>query len=209
MWREAGEHHMKKLFNRMKTSIWLYPALYSAGSLLLSVLISFIDTRHAGTMSRYVHDVLFTSAPLAQAILGIIASAFITIATFTFSTAMVVLTMYSSSSPGVVVNFPQNQHNMKSLAVFLSCFSILSSCCCSRYRQGKTWLLAAGVGVLKSLVGVGTFWCLSTAFQPTSRPSGLIQRLQREAASLHSRPIKVVGRGGTYPVAGLAALAVI
>jgi uncharacterized membrane protein len=202
---------MKQLFNRMKTSIWLYPALYSAGFLLLSVLISFIDTRHAGTMSRYVHDVLFTSAPLAQAILGIIASAFITIATFTFSTAMVVLTMYSSQfTPRVVENFLNNQTTMKSFGVFLSGFiyAITSLLLLKTDRQ-ETLVLAAGVGVLYVIVGLVYFLVFVHSVSTYIQASGLIQRLQREAATCIASYHKFVAEAEPYPDSGLAALAVM
>ena len=202
---------MKKLFNRMKTSNWLYPALYSVGALLLSVFISFIDTRHGATMSRYVHDVFFTSAPLAQAILGIIASAFITIATFTFSTAMVVLTMYSSQfTPRVVENFLNNQTTMKSFGVFLSGFiyAITSLLLLKTDRQ-ETLVLAAGVGVLYVIVGLVYFLVFVHSVSTYIQASGLIRRLQQEASACIASYHKFVAASEPYPDSGLAALAVM
>lgn len=91
---------IRKIANRIRNSIWLYPAIYSVGALLLSVLISYVDQHFTEVLADYIPGLLYTNTALAQMVLGIIAGAFITIATFTFSTAMVVLTMYSSNSQG-------------------------------------------------------------------------------------------------------------
>lgn len=34
---------IRKIANKIRKSIWLYPAIYSVGALLLSVLISYVD----------------------------------------------------------------------------------------------------------------------------------------------------------------------
>ena len=84
---------MKKIINKIKTSIWLYPTIYSIGAFILSVGIKILETTYSDEMSLYLSTVFYTKSELAQTVLGIVASAFITIATFTFSTTMVVLTM--------------------------------------------------------------------------------------------------------------------
>ena len=114
---------MKKIINKIKTSIWLYPTIYSIGAFILSVGIKILETTYSDEMSLYLSTVFYTKSELAQTVLGIVASAFITIATFTFSTTMVVLTMYSSQfTPRVVENFLNNRVTMKSFGVFLSGF---------------------------------------------------------------------------------------
>ncbi len=176
---------IKRIFNRARNSIWLYPAIYSLGAVLLSVAIAFIDKYHSELFSHYIHGMFYTSAALAQSILGIIATAFITIATFTFSTAMVVLTMYSSQfTPRVVENFLNNQTTMKSFGVFLSGFIYaITSLLSLNVQRGETLVLAAGVGVLYVIVGLVYFLIFVHSVSTYIQASGLIQRLYREAAT--------------------------
>lgn len=174
---------IRKIVNKIRTSIWLYPAIYSGISLLLSVLISFIDQRYMGVMANYIHGLLFTTTSLAQAVLGIIAGAFITIATFTFSTAMIVLTMYSSQfTPRVVENFLSNQTTMKSFGIFLSGFiyAITSLLLIKSSNDGSP-VIAASVGVLYVIIGLIYFLIFINYVSTHIQASGLILRLHEEA----------------------------
>ena len=147
---------IRKIAYRIKTSIWLYPALYSVGSMLLAIGIAAVDQRFTGVSIYRALHVFATTTALAQAVLGIIAAAFITIATFTFSTAMVVLTMYSSQfTPRVVENFLNNQMTMKSFGVFLSGFIYAITSLLLIKESGESRLvIAASVGVLYIIVGL-------------------------------------------------------
>ena len=109
---------MKKVINRFRTSVWLYPTIYSLFSLTLSIIITIFSKLYADKIAYY-EDLFYTAPSLAQNVLGIVAGAFITIATFTFSTTMLVLTIYSSQfTPRVVGNFLNNKTTMKSFGVF-------------------------------------------------------------------------------------------
>ena len=147
---------IRKIAYRIKTSIWLYPALYSVGSMLLAIGIAAVDQRFTGVSVYRALHVFATTTELAQAVLGIIAAAFITIATFTFSTAMVMLTMYSSQfTPRVVENFLNNQMTMKSFGVFLSGFIYAITSLLLIKESGESRLvIAASVGVLYIIVGL-------------------------------------------------------
>ena len=99
----------KKLLDRIKRSIWLYPVLYSLGAIVLAVVVIFLDTDYFFDLAKIIPSLFLTSTEQARSLLSLIAGAFITIMTFTFSTTMVVLTMYSSQfSPRVVENFLAN-----------------------------------------------------------------------------------------------------
>ncbi len=174
---------MRKLLNKIKTSIWLYPALYSIGALLLSLSIKALETYFSEELSYYLSDLLYTSSELAQTVLGIVSGAFITIATFTFSTTMVVLTMYSSQfTPRVVENFLNNKVTMKSFGVFLSGFiySITSLLFTSRTSQDSL-VIAASVGVVYVIVGLVYFLMFIHNVATHIQASDLILRLQNEA----------------------------
>lgn len=95
----------------------------------MSAIIILIDN---GTLpiQQYIPNIFFTSVDLAKQILGTLAGALLTITTFTFSTILIVLTMYSSQfSPRVVDNFLTNKITMKVLGLFVGVF----------YRIIKKW----------------------------------------------------------------------
>ncbi len=174
---------MKKIINRIKTSIWLYPVIYSLFALILSIGVTLIDKAYADEMSNYLNDLLYTSSSLARTVLGIVANAFITIAIFTFSTTMVVLTMYSSQfTPRVVENFLNNEVTMKSFGVFLSGFiyAITSLLFTNAGEEGNV-VIAASVGVIYVIVGLVYFLVFIQSVSNHIQANDLISRLHKEA----------------------------
>lgn len=175
---------MKKIINRIRTSIWLYPTIYSLFALILSISVTMIDNAFADEMSNYLNNMLYTSSSLAQNVLGIVASAFITIAIFTFSTTMVVLTMYSSQfTPRVVENFLNNKVTMKSFGVFLSGFiyAITSLLFINISEEGNV-VIAASVGVIYVIVGLVYFIIFIQSVSNHIQANDLISRLHEEAS---------------------------
>jgi uncharacterized membrane protein len=174
---------IKKILNKIKTSIWLYPTIYSLFALALSFIITMIDQVYVDEMSSDLFDFFYTTTPLAQAVLGIIASAFITIATFTFSTTMIVLTMYSSQfTPRVVENFLNNETTMKSFGVFLSGFIYaITSLLFLNINENGNLVIAASVGVIYVIVGLIYFLVFIHNVSTHIQANGLILRLENEA----------------------------
>lgn len=181
---------IKKILNKIKTSIWLYPSLYSLIALALSFLTSLIDRFYSSGTHIFAFDFFYTSTNLAQSVLGIVASAFITIATFTFSTTMVVLTMYSSQfTPRVVENFLNNETTMKSFGIFLSGFIYaITSLLFLNINQSGNLVIAASVAVVYVIVGLIYFLVFIHNVSTYIQANGLILRLQKEAQ----------GKIGTY-----------
>ncbi|MDW7657263.1 MAG: DUF2254 domain-containing protein [Bacillota bacterium] len=174
---------MKKMINKFKTSIWLYPTIYSLFSLALSLIITIIDKLYARQIADYIHDIFYTTTSLAQTVLGIVAGAFITIVTFTFSTTMIVLTMYSSQfTPRVIENFLNNKITMKSFGVFLSgfIFAIISLLFINTNDDGNL-VIAASVGVIYVIIGLIYFLVFIHNVSTHIQASDLILRLQEEA----------------------------
>lgn len=175
---------MKKLINRIKTSIWLYPVIYSLFAIILAIGVTLIDKAYADEMSKYLNNLVYTSSSLAQAVLGIVANAFITIAIFTFSTTMVVLTMYTSQfTPRVVENFLNNKVTMKSYGVFLSGFiyAITSLLFINIGEEGNV-VIVASVGVIYVIVGLVYFIIFIQSVSNHVQANDLISRLHEEAS---------------------------
>ncbi|MEO1815830.1 MAG: DUF2254 domain-containing protein [Acetobacterium sp.] len=174
---------MKKIINKIRTSIWLYPTIYSLFAFVLSISITIIDKTCTDESLNYVNELFYTTSSLAQAVLSIIAGAFITISTFTFSTTMVVLTMYSSQfTPRVVENFLNNKTTMKSFGIFLSGFiyAITSLLFIDTNKDGNL-VIAASVGVIYIIVGLVYFLLFINNVSTHIQASDLISRLHEEA----------------------------
>ncbi|MBG0763400.1 MAG: DUF2254 domain-containing protein, partial [Tissierellales bacterium] len=138
------------------SSIWFYPAVYGFLSLLGAFFIILIDTRYLSQFHTSIPEILLTTPELARDIHGIIASAFITITTFTFSITMVVLTMYMSQlSPRVVENFLKNKSTMQSFGIFVGGFtySIVSLLFTRNTSEGYL-VISASIGVVYIIVGL-------------------------------------------------------
>ncbi len=175
--------NMKNLINKFRSSVWLYPVIYSLVALILSIVITFIDKTYTDELSYFVSGIFYTTPALAQTVLGIVAGAFITIATFTFSTTMVVLTMYSSQfTPRVVENFLNNETTMKSFGIFVSGFIYaVTSILFIDVSVDGNLILAASVGVVYVIVGLIYFILFIHSVSTHIQASDLILRLHLEA----------------------------
>ncbi len=176
---------LKKLLYRIKRSIWIYPVVYTIFAVIMAVAVIIIDARIFFNLSPYIPDLFTTSTDLAKTVLTIIASAFITIMTFTFSTTMLVLTMYSSQfSPRVVENFLTQKSTMKTFGIFVSGFmySIISLLfirdVLSDYR-----ILAGTFGVFYIVVGLINFILYINNVGKYIQASNIIDRLYDKARS--------------------------
>lgn len=176
---------IKKIVRKIKTSIWLYPTIYSLIALLLSVLVTIFEDIFAVRIYTHMSGLFYTSSSLAQAVLGIIAAAFITIAIFTFSTTMMVLTMYSSQfTPRVVENFLYNQTTMKSFGIFLSGFIYaITSLLFLKPNEIGNPVISASIGIIYIIVGLVYFLIFIHNVSVHIQASGLILRLHEKASN--------------------------
>lgn len=102
--------------------IWIYPLGHMLIALILSYFVINLDIR-GYTLYRYVPRIFLTSVSLSRTILGALTSSLLTITTFTFSTIITVLTMYSLDfSPRIVENFLKEKLSLKVLGMFLGGF---------------------------------------------------------------------------------------
>lgn len=176
---------MKKMINQFRKSIWVYPVVYSLFSLTLSIVITLTGRLYADQMADYIPRLFYTTTALAQSVLTIAAGAFITIVTFTFSTTMVVLTMYSSQfTPRVIENFLNNKTTMKSFGVFLSgfIFAITSLLFINtNVNEDGNLVIVASLGVVYVIVGIIYFLIFIHSVASHIQASDLILRIQEEA----------------------------
>ncbi|MDV6378598.1 DUF2254 domain-containing protein [Sporosarcina sp. GW1-11] len=120
---------LKRYITKVLESIWFIPSVYTVLASFLAIGMVLIDTTYNDEVKAYIPTYLRTSVDLAQTILGTISGALLTMTTVTFSTIMVVLTMYSSQfSPRVLQNFLHKPSTQRMLGLFMGGFvySILS-----------------------------------------------------------------------------------
>lgn len=174
---------MQRLLLKLRKSIWVYPVLGCILSILLAGLIIMIDTRYLFNAEEVFPDIFFTSTDLAKTILGTIAGSLLTMTTFTFSTTMVVLTMYSSQfSPRTVENFLTSKTTMQVLGIFMggfvySIFSLLFM----RNAISEFMVLSATIAVLYSIVCLFYFSLFINHVGTFIQAGNLINRLYSEA----------------------------
>ncbi|MGC8202654.1 DUF2254 domain-containing protein [Aliiroseovarius sp. PTFE2010] len=110
-------------WGRLNSSFWFVPAMMCAVAVGLSFLLIAVDTRlGVGTVSDF--GLLYTFGPEgARAILSVIASSMITVASLIFSITMLSLQLASSQfGPRVLENFMRDRSNQVVLGTFVATF---------------------------------------------------------------------------------------
>ncbi|QOY36581.2 DUF2254 domain-containing protein [Anaerobacillus isosaccharinicus] len=174
---------MKKLVLKINGSIWLKPAIYCLISLLIAILVVYIDMNLEDFIDKHIPTYFVTSVDLAQIILGTISAAIVTMTTITFSTIMVVLTTYTSQfSPRILKGFVTKSSTMRVLGVFLGGFiySILSLLF-MRKAEIDNDVIAATVGVFVAFVCLAFFAYFIQNVATSIQVSNLIKELTIDA----------------------------
>ena len=173
-----------KIFYRNNT-IWMYLAKYIIISLFLAIGVILIDSKFIGVL-EIIPDVFLTSVELAKLILSTLAGALLTITTFTFSTIMVVLTMYSSNfSPRVVNNFLTDKMTMKVLGVFIGgFFYCILALFFMRNSFSEYSVLSATIAVVYSALCVIYFVIFVYRVSSSIQATKLISRLYDESYTI-------------------------
>lgn len=142
-----------------KEKIWITPALYSLGALILSLAAFYFDLYIIERFIDAIPSVFLTDVEAGQTILGILAAAMLTMTTFTFSTVLVVLTMYASQfSPRAPENFIRSSTTRHVLGIFLGgfIFNMLSLL----YMQKDVF----DHEILSTAIGIGVVFICIAAF---------------------------------------------
>ncbi|SCP96950.1 DUF2254 domain-containing protein [Anaerobium acetethylicum] len=162
--------------------IWVILSGYFVVALFLSILIILIDHRILPVQS-YIPAILFTTVDLARQILGMLSGVLLTITTFTFSTILVVLTMYSSQfSPRVVENFLTNKITMKVLGIYVGgFFYCITNLLFLRNTDLDYQVICAAVGVIYSILCMIYFVVFVYTVSSSIQANKLIERLYDES----------------------------
>lgn len=150
---------LKRLLLKMRENIWFVPSAYTLLASTLALGTVLIDTKFNAQVMPYFPSFMRTSVDLAQTILGTITGALLTMTTITFSTIMVVLTMYSSQfSPRALQNFLNAPSTQRVLGIFMGGFvySILSLLF-MRKQTISNEVISASVAVILAVICLAFF----------------------------------------------------
>lgn len=174
-----------------ENKMWVYLGKYILISFLLAVVAILIDTKFIPVL-EYIPDLFLTSVDLAKVILGTLSGSLLTITTFTFSTIMVVLTMYSSNfSPRVVNNFLTDKITMKVLGIFVGGFFY---CILALFFMRKAFseylVVSATIAVIYSALCIIYFVIFVYNVSSSIQATNLIGRLYDESREIIERTLK-------------------
>lgn len=114
---------MKNFMYLLREKFWLTPAIFSLLAVALSIGFFYVDLLLVDQFKEYIPSIFLTKVDLAITIMGTLAGALLTMSTFTFSTILVVLTMYSAQfSPRALKNFVHDPITWRVLGIFLGGF---------------------------------------------------------------------------------------
>jgi len=162
--------------------MWFILSGYFLVALFLSTIIILIDNKTL-PIQQWIPTIFFTSVDLARQILGMLAGVLLTITTFTFSTILIVLTMYSSQfSPRVVENFLMNKITMKVLGIYVGgFFYCITTLLFLRNLNFDYLVVSATVAVIYSILCILYFVVFVYNVSSSIQANRLIERLYNES----------------------------
>lgn len=180
---------IKMLYRNNK--MWMYLGQSIFVSTLLAIGVILIDSKMIPLLD-YIPSFLLTSVELAKLILSTLAGSLLTITTFTFSTIMVVLTMYSSEfSPRVVNNFLTDKTTMKVLGVFIGgFFYCILALFFMRNAFSEYAVLSATIAVVYAALCIFYFVLFVYRVSSSIQATKLISRLYDESYTIIERALK-------------------
>lgn len=137
-----------------KNRRWIYCLEYIFFSIVLLILVTYIDSRYS-ELKDYIPRFLLSSVELSKTVLSSLVSALLTITTFTFSTILTVFTLYHNSfTPRSVENFLNKKITMKVLGIFIGGFVYcLVSLNFMNAGEDERLVIAGTVGVIYAIWG--------------------------------------------------------
>lgn len=187
--RDAMIYKIKRFYEN--NTIGIYLGIHTLISLLLAVVVIMIDSKYIPIL-EYIPDVFLTSVELAKLILSTLTGALLTMTTFTFSTIIVVLTMYSSDfSPRVVNNFLTDKTTIRVLGMFVGGFFY---CILALFFMRKSFsqylVLSATIAVIYSVLCVIYFVVFIYRVASSIQMTKLISKIYDESCEIIERALK-------------------
>ncbi len=178
-----------KFLHNIENKIYFIPSIYAISAALFSIAVIFIEHQYSGFLLANIPAYLFTSYDLSKTILSTIAGSLFAMITVSFSTIMVVLTMYSSQfSPRTMQDFLKNKVTLKVLGIFLAGFiySILTLLFIDESLKGsdEATIFSAAIGVIIAVICLGYFVYFIHHAANSVQVNLLIESLKKEVIEI-------------------------
>lgn len=178
-----------KFLHNIENKIYFIPSIYAISATILSIAVIFIEYQYSDFLLSILPGYLFTSYDLSKTILSTIAGSLFAMITVSFSTIMVVLTMYSSQfSPRTMQDFLKNKVTLKVLGVFIAGFiySILTLLFIDDSLQGsgESIIFSSIIGVIIAIVCLGYFVYFIHHAANSVQVNLLIESLKKEVIEI-------------------------
>ena len=183
---KLGEKMKVNFFQNLKNKLYFIPGSYGLGALILSFIIITIDNQFGNVLVQILPNYFFTSVDLARDILSTLAGSLFGMITISFSTIMVVLTMYSSQfSPRTVQDFLRSKMTLKVLGIFIGGFiySIITLLF-MKDAPGSNAVFSAFFGVIIAIICLGYFVVFIHHAANSVQVNILIEKLRDEVIEL-------------------------
>lgn len=161
-------------------------------SILAAVALTRLDFLFQDQFQDYFPDFLLSSPSLARSILTVLATSLLTMTAITFSTIMVVFSVYSSQfSPRTLQNFIADRLTQIVLGVFIAGFtySIITLLLLHENEMG-TIALSTLFAIILSLICIGFFIRFIQFISVSIQVNNLIEKINSEIFETYSQRIK-------------------
>lgn len=184
----------RKLIIHYKESIWFLPSLFIVGAIAAAIIITGIDIFFQDQFYKLFPSFLLTSVSLARTILSVIATSLLTMTAITFSTIMIVFSIYSSQfSPRTLQNFISDRLTQTVLGIFIAGFTYsMVSILLIREAGPNTVVFSAVFGIIFSLICIGYFIRFIQHITVSIQVNNLIEELNDEIFNTLKKKIKEI-----------------
>ncbi|MEJ6949949.1 DUF2254 domain-containing protein [Natronospora cellulosivora (SeqCode)] len=177
-------------FRNITERLYFIPAYYGLLATALSLFLVFLDNNYVEILQKYIPANFFTSVDIAKIILSTLAGSLFAMITVSFSTIMVVLTMYSSQfSPRTMQDFLNSKVTLKVLGIFFAAFiySILTLLFLDDQSGGDRQVFTSVIGVFIAIICLAYFVYFIHHVASSVQVNILIKKLRDEIIEIVDR----------------------
>lgn len=184
---------MKKWLRKVQDRVYFIPVSYAALGFVLALVFIYVDIAQADRL-QFLPGFMFTEVSLAESIFSSLVGALLTMITVSFSTIMVVLTLYSGQfTPRITRDFLERRVPLRILGAFMATFIF---CIVSLYALGAAehdqLLLSPAVGVILAIGCLGLFGYFIHHVARSVQINYIIDRVSRDIMSSVEKHIEQI-----------------
>jgi uncharacterized membrane protein len=177
---------LKRMMLFLRSKLYFIPGIYTVVFVFAAFFVKWIDQTQSAFLNQYLPDILLVEASHGSDIFSMASGSLLSMLTITFSTMMVVLTIYGGQlSPRTLQDFLENRQTQRILGYFMGTFSFsVVSFFLIRDRQDNGQLIAPFIGIILIIIAVGVFARLIHFVAKSVQVSQYVQNLVKEVSDL-------------------------